>query len=107
MKVCRPMTVKLFVAALLMTESAYGAVRFSLGGNHEKSNAGYQQVESGGGNAGVSLDLGEYFRIGINHREEQGSTTGYHQLEGTANYTYFKTSTNSHTNAYARSAKNI
>lgn len=84
----------LLFATFCVTSSAYGAVRFTLGGSHEKSNAGYQQVESGGGSAGVSLDLGEYFRIGVNHREELGSTTGYHQLDGTTNYTYFKTKSN-------------
>jgi Outer membrane protein beta-barrel domain len=94
MMVCKPAAINILLVLSFMTSSAYGAVRFTIGGNHEKSNAGYQQVESGGGSAGVSLDLGEYFRIGVTHREEQGSTTGYHQLSGTENYTYFKTKSN-------------
>jgi hypothetical protein len=91
------MTLKNFIAAsatslalLMYTQSAMGGVQITLGGSHSQANAGYQKIESGAGSAGVSLDLGEYFRIGYTHRQELSSTTGYQLKEASKQYVYFR-----------------
>ncbi len=82
------------LAAIFISSSAFGAVHLTLGGSHSQSNAGYQKVESGAGSAALSLDLGEYFRVGLTHREELASTTGFHAVASTNTYSYFKSRSN-------------
>lgn len=80
----------LTACVLTFSQPAHSGVQVTLGGSHSKSNAGYQKIESGAGSAGVSLDLGEYFRIGYTHRQELSSTTGYQLKEATNQYVYFR-----------------
>ena len=71
-------------------EQARAALHLSLGGSHSESNAGYQKIESGAGSAGLSIDLGDYFRVGFTHRQELSSTSGYQLKEATNQYVYFQ-----------------
>ena len=82
----------MFIFALTATSSgtSLAAVQVSLGGSRSEANAGYQKIESGAGSAGLSIDLGEYFRVGYTHRQELSSTTGYHLKEATNQYVYFQ-----------------
>lgn len=82
-------TLSLYLISLLSTPASAG-MQLSLGGSHSQSNAGYQKIESGAGSAGLSLDLGDYFRIGYTHRQELSSTTGYQLKEATNQYVYFE-----------------
>ncbi len=75
---------------LLPSSLARAAVNLTLGGSHSQSNAGYQKIESGAGSAGISVDLGDYFRVGYTHRQELASTTGYQLKEATKQYVYFE-----------------
>jgi Outer membrane protein beta-barrel domain len=82
--------VRTLCIASFFASSAQGAMRLTLSGSNSQSNAGYQKIESGAGSASLSLDLGEYFRVGYSHRQELSSTTGYHIKSTSDQYTYFK-----------------
>jgi hypothetical protein len=79
------------IAAFVMNASfAQAAINLSLGGSHSQSNAGYQKIESGAGSAGISIDLGDYFRVGYTHRQELAATTGYQLKEASKEYVFFQ-----------------
>ena len=82
--------ITVFALTASISGTSLAAVHLSLGGSRSESNAGYQKIESGAGSAGVSIDLGEYFRVGYTHRQELSSTTGYHLKEATNQYVYFQ-----------------
>lgn len=69
---------KLFSALLLCSFAtpALGVVYFTLGGSQSQNNVG-QSYLSRAGSASVAMDLGEYFRVGITHRQEFSENQGY------------------------------
>jgi hypothetical protein len=70
---------KHLLGALLLiavSEPAMAVVHFTLGGSQSQNNVG-QSYLARAGSASVAMDLGEYFRIGITHRQEFSVNEGY------------------------------
>jgi len=68
----------ILLCALLLSaaEPAHAVVYFTLGGSQSQNNVG-QSYLSRAGSASVAVDLGEYFRVGITHRQEFSENQGY------------------------------
>ena len=64
------------IACFLAPQQAFAVVHFTIGGSQSQNNVG-QSVLSRAGSASVAVDLGEYFRVGITHRQEFSENQGY------------------------------
>jgi hypothetical protein len=72
-----PRIVSCLVGTVVISQSAFGVVYFTLSGSQSQNNVPYQTYVSRAGSASMAVDMGEYFRIGYTHRQEFSNNYGF------------------------------
>jgi hypothetical protein len=75
----------------LLASNSFGAIHLSLQGSLSKNYLGLQTHSSRSVSGSVAVDLGQYFRLGVTHREAFMEQEGYGQTDDTNTYVYAKT----------------
>lgn len=78
-RVARFLTAGFFT--LVLSQQASAVIYLSVAGSSANNTVPYTRYSSRGMSGGISMDMGEYLRLGFTHRQEFSSSLGYSTLK--------------------------